>query len=273
MTKTTLGRLLGALLAVLLLIALTGCAKQPAEETSADTSLATVLDRGALILGLDASFPPMGFTDENGEIVGFDIDVAQEVCDRLGIRLVKKPINWSEKEDLLNGREIDCIWNGMSSNASRAAAMALSDPYMTNEMIFVVSGSGDIRAMNHLSGKTVGVQRGSTAQELLEAADIVTDVTVAAGDDNVALLDELEKGTLDAVFLDSVVAYYTIASGDRALYILPGNLAEEDYVIGFRKGDLALRDKGQSVIYDMNVDGKLAEISDKWFGSDITSLK
>lgn len=266
-------RRLAATLAALALLALAGCAAKPQPAEAADDSLQKVLDKGALVLGLDASFPPMGFIDAAGDIVGFDIDVAREVCDRLGIALVEQPINWSEKEKLLDEGAIDCIWNGLSANASRAEAMNLSDSYMTNEMIFVVSGDGNIRSMNELSGKTVGVQSGSTAQELLERSPLAADIAVAAQDDNVALLGDLERGGLDAVFLDSVVAYYYIASGDKELYILPGNLAEEAYVVGFRKGDQALRDRVQEVIYAMNVDGTLGEISNKWFGSDITALK
>lgn len=273
MRKTLLIRFLAALLAPAMLLMLSGCAAKPQQAEVADDSLRKVLEKGELVLGLDASFPPMGFTDAAGDIVGFDIDVAQEVCDRLGIALVKQPINWSEKEEMLNSGAIDCIWNGMSANASRAEAMNLTDPYMTNDMIFVVSGSSNIRSMNGLSGKVVGVQSGSTAQELLEGSSLAADMTVTTLDDNVALLNQLELGDLDAVFLDSVVAYYYIASGDKELYILPGGLAEEEYVIGFRKGDQALRDRVQEIIYDMNADGKLGEISNEWFGSDITSLK
>lgn len=270
MKKNAMLRLLAVLLA---LAALSGCAKKPKETENTDDSLRRVLEKGEFVLGLDASFPPMGFTDDSGEIVGFDIDVAQEVCDRLDLRLVKRPIKWEKKEDELNGGEIDCIWNGMSANASRAQSMNLSDPYMTNEMIFVVSGSGDIRAMSGLSGKRVGVQSGSTAQELLDSSSLSGDITVVAKEDNVVLLSALERGELDAVFLDSVVAYYYIATGNKDLYILSGSLAEEEYVVGFRKGDQALRDRVQEVLYEMNADGTLAEISDRWFGSDITSIK
>ena len=127
-----------------------------AEDTAADTaaegddtaadgdqSLQKVLDSGKFVLGLDATFKPMGYTDENDEIVGFDIDVAEEVCSRMGVELVKEPIDWDTKEqDLAVGR-IDCIWNGMSINASRQEQMNLSDPYMKNEMVFVVPASSD----------------------------------------------------------------------------------------------------------------------------------
>ncbi|MBO6231385.1 MAG: amino acid ABC transporter substrate-binding protein [Ruminiclostridium sp.] len=238
-----------------------------------DDSLRKILDAKKLVLGLDASFPPMGFTDENNEIVGFDIDVAQEVCDRMGIELVKQPINWDTKEEDLNLGKIDCIWNGMSINAARAEAMNLSEPYMKNEMIFVVPGSSEVKSMSDLKGRTVGVQTGSTAQEILEASDLYADITVTPLEDNVTLLNQMELGFSDAVFLDSVVAYYFIASNNKDYFVLPGNLEAEEYAIGFRKADQALRDKVQAVLSEMKADGKLAEISNKWFGSDVTTVK
>lgn len=274
MKKTVWRRICTAAAAALLLLACAGCGGTPASgNKGADASLKKVQDAGRLVLGLDASFPPMGYTDDSGSIVGFDIDVAQEVCDRLGIELVKQPINWDEKEDDLNAGRIDCIWNGMSVTAARAESMNLSDPYMKNEMVFVVNGASAIKSMNNLEGKTVGVQAGSTAQEILETSKRYYSIHATPMEDNVALLSDLTEGSLDAVFLDSIVAYYYISSSSTGLYVLPGNLGEEEYAIGFRKGDQALRDAVQKTLNEMKQDGKLAEISVKWFGSDITTLR
>ena len=83
------------------------------------SSLQRILDKGTLVLGLDDSFPPMGFRNENNEIIGFDIDVAKEVSKRLGVELILQPISWTAKEQELNSYNIDCIWNGMSVNEER----------------------------------------------------------------------------------------------------------------------------------------------------------
>ncbi len=243
------------------------------EPAAADNSLQKVLDDKQLILGLDASFPPMGFTNDANEIVGFDIDVAQEVCDRMGVTLVKQPINWDNKEEDLNVGKIDCIWNGMSINDSRKQVMNLSDPYMNNEMIFTVPKDSGITSMDDLKGKTVGVQSGSSAEEILMASDIYADITVTALEDNVTLLNQMELGFSDAVFLDSVVANYLITENSKDYVILPGNLEAEEYAVGFRKNDQALRDEVQRILSEMKADGKLGEISTKWFGSDITTVK
>ena len=241
-----------------------------------DESLQKVLDSGKFILGLDATFEPMGYTNENDEIVGFDIDVAEEVCARMGVELVKEPIDWDTKEqDLAVGR-IDCIWNGMSINPSREEQMNLSEPYMKNEMVFVVPASSDVASMSDLAGKNIAVQNGSSAQDILEASELYTSdtpVTVTAMATNVEALQQLELGLVDAVFLDSVVANYQITSAGKDYTVLPDGLEEEEYAIGFRKEDQALRDEVQKILGEMKADGKLGEISTKWFGSDITTVE
>lgn len=238
-----------------------------------DNSLQKVLDSGEFILGLDATFKPMGYTNENDEIVGFDIDCAEEVCSRLGVKLVKQPIDWDTKEQDLDSGKIDCIWNGMSINASRQEVMNLSEPYMKNSMVFVVA-AGTLEAsapLDELKGKTVAVQSGSTAQEILQGAGL--EVTENALATNVECLQQLELNLVDAVFMDSVVANYEIKESGKDYVILENGLEEEEYAIGFRKNDSALRDRVQEILSEMKADGKLGEISTKWFGSDITTVK
>lgn len=239
--------------------------------TGEDLSLQKVLDNGKLVLGLDATFKPMGYTDENDQIVGFDIDVATEVCSRLGITLETYGVNWDTKEVDLDAGTIDCIWNGLSVSEERQKVMLMSDPYMKNKMVFVVNSDSDIATLDDLKGKTVSVQNGSTAQETLAAADISADITVTELSTNVEALNQLELGMCDAAFLDSVVADYEINSG-RAFKVLDEGLYEEDYAIGFRLGDKALCDKINEILKEMKEDGKLAEISTKWFGSDVTTI-
>ena len=135
-----------------------------------DKSLENVKANGKFILGLDDSFPPMGFRDENNEIVGFDIDCAKEVASRMGVELVIQPIAWDSKQMELDSGNIDCIWNGMSINEERKEAMNLSDPYLKNDMVFVVLGSSDYQSQADLEGKNIAVQYGSSAQEILVAS-------------------------------------------------------------------------------------------------------
>lgn len=249
-----------------------------AEDTTADTaaagednSLQAVLDSGKFILGLDATFKPMGFTDEQDNIIGFDIDLAEEVCKRMGVELVKQPIDWDTKEQDLDAGKIDCIWNGMSVTAERAEIMNLSDPYMKNDMSFVVKTDSAIASQADLDGKSVAVQSGSSAQTiLLESGLNVTPVELAT---NVECLQQLELDLVDAVFMDSVVANYEITSEQKPYTVLPDGLSPEEYAIGFRKNDQALRDEVQKILSEMKADGTVAEISTRWFGTDITTIK
>ena len=258
----------------------TGCgssdsSKDNSKDVAAteDNSLQKVKDAGKLILGLDATFKPMGYTDENDEIVGFDIDVAEEVCKRMGVELVKEPINWDTKEQDLNVGKIDCIWNGMSINPSRQEAMNLSEAYMENEMVFVVTGNSEVTGMADLADKNIAVQNGSTAQDILEASEVGKTCNITTIATNVEALQQLELNIVDAVFLDSVVANYEIAESGKDYKVLEEGLEKEEYAIGFRKGDQKLRDEVQKILSEMKADGTLGEISTKWFGSDVTTVK
>jgi ABC-type amino acid transport substrate-binding protein len=263
-----------AVIAIILAIAVFGCKASPQTEVSVeDGSLQKVLDAKQLILGLDDSYPPMGFRDEAGEIVGFDIDVAEEVCDRLGITLVKQPIDWDKKEEELNSGAIDCIWNGMSVTPERAEAMTLSEPYLKNTLIFVVTERSDAKGLRDLIGKTIGVQSGSTVVDALKSSSINGDVRVAEYKDNTQLVKELSEGKVDAILIDSIAAYYFIFSGEDRFYVLSDSISEEECAIGFRKGDLSLHDKIQQIISEMKADGSLGRISTKWFGTDITIVR
>jgi polar amino acid transport system substrate-binding protein len=269
-------KLLALILCLVMLFAFAGCSgdkKDSSSTTGEDVSLQKVLDSGKLILGLDATFKPMGYTNDKDEIVGFDIDVAEEVCKRMGVKLVKESINWETKEQDLNAGRIDCIWNGMSVSPSRAEEMNLSEPYMKNSMVFVVPVDSDAKTMDDLSKKVIGVQNGSTAQDILNASDIADTITEQAMPTNIEALQQMELGLVDAVFLDSVVANYEITSSGKNYIVLPDGLEEEEYAIGFRKNDQKLRDEVQKILGEMKADGTLGEISTEWFGSDITTVK
>lgn len=259
----------------------TGCQTQDGDgmentDTAAaaeDNSLDSIKEKGKFILGLDDSFPPMGFRDENNEIVGFDIDLAKEVTARMGVELVVQPISWDSKEMELNSGNIDCIWNGMSINDERKEAMNLSEAYLRNDMVFVVLDSSAYNSQADLAGKKVAVQNGSSAQEILEGSEFNGQAGEIIGyDDNVTAFMDLDANGVDAVFLDSVVANYFITSKNKPYRILSDVLYEEEYAIGFRKNDQALRDEVQKILSEMKADGKVEEISTKWFGSDITII-
>lgn len=240
-----------------------------------DSSLQDILDKGKLILGLDASFPPMGFVDaDTGEIVGFDIDLAKEVCARLGVELVCQPIDWAAKEMELNAHHIDCIWNGMTITPERLENMSISLPYLRNDQVLVTRTADGYKALGDLAGKKLGIQAGSSANDALDgAAEFKASLgEVVPFEENLTALMDLNQGGLDTVLVDVIVANYYMAMNGYPFTVLEESLAPEEYGIGFRKGDAALCAKVNEILLAMREDGALAQISEKWFGRDITII-
>ena len=244
------------------------------KKESADASLDDVLKKGTFVMGLDDSFPPMGFRNDANEIVGYDVDLAREVARRLGVELVLQPIDWAAKEMELNTKKIDCIWNGFTMTAEREEAMAFSKPYLQNAQVVVVRGDSPYSALSGLAGRTVGVQAGSSAQEALDsAASFKASLgSVAEFRDNLTALLDLELHGIDAVIMDLVVAEYSIQQSGKDFRVLDETLAPESYGVGFRKGDVALRDRVQAALEEMAADGTAKRISEKWFGTDISTI-
>lgn len=237
-------------------------------------SLDRILSKKTFILGLDDSFPPMGFRNDDNEIVGFDIDVAKEVCSRLGVDLVLQPISWTAKEQELNSYNIDCIWNGMSVSDERKEKMTLSVPYLKNSMSFVVKENSNIKNVDNLKQKKIGVQAGSTAEEILMDSDLYNKFEkVITYQDNITAFMDLEINQIDSVFLDNVVANYYITENTKPYIVLEESLEDEEYAIGFRKQDTSLCEKINEILIEMKKDGSLGKISEKWFGKDNTIIK
>jgi polar amino acid transport system substrate-binding protein len=284
-------RVFCSLLLVGLVLGLTACgtketggnaAGKTGEESGSnakqeDTSLQYILDREKFIVGLDDTFPPMGFRDDANNIVGFDIDLAQAVSDKLGVELVLQPIEWDAKEQELATKNIDAIWNGFSITEERLANLTMSDPYMENNISLVVAKDGKIASMEDMAGKRLAVQSGSSAQEALDSEankefkDSVGKINEFAS--YVTALMDLETGNSDAVLMDSVVANYMINTAGKDFTVLDDALVAEEYAVGFRKGDQALCDAVNNALKELKEDGTVETIATKWFGSDITTIE
>ena len=193
-------------------LVLNGDYKEDVTIADDDDSLQKILDKGTLVLGLDDSFPPMGYRDDNNEIVGFDIDLAKEVAARLGVELVLQPIDWNSKEMELNSGNIDCIWNGMTITDERIDTMFIPKAYIANEQIIIVGEGCGIETKADLKGKIVGLQAGSSALEALtsDTATYESVKEVIEYADNVAAYLDLKAGRIDALVVDSIVGYYII---------------------------------------------------------------
>ena len=249
---------------------LTSCAK----KSTADNSLEDIKKAGTLVMGLDDSFPPMGFRDKNNEIVGYDVDLAKEVAKRLGVTLKLQPIDWSTKEQELNTKKIDCIWSGFTMTKERTEAMAFTGAYLDNAQVAIVKNESSINSLQDLSGKTIGVQAGSSAWEAVSAdKNLLNSINgVVEFEENLTALNDLGIENIDAVVMDLVVAEYTIKQANYPYRILEQGLANEEYGVAFRKNDVKLRDEVQKILEEIQKDGTAESISKQWFGRNISVI-
>ena len=225
------------------------------------------------IVGFDQDSPPMGFVGDDGEYTGFDLELAEEVCERLDLEFVAQPIAWDSKDATLGSGEIDCIWNGFTMNG-REDDYTWTDAYLDNKQVFVVRGNSGIKSKADLAGKVVDVQTDSSAEAALNDNTELKDsfaLLQTIPDYNTGFMD-LESGAVDAVAMDIVVASYQIEKRKADFVILEEEISAEEYGVGFAKGNEAVRDQIQKVLKEMAADGTMAEISTKWFGEDITTI-
>lgn len=257
--------------AALTVCLLAGCGTGETEQTQ-ETSAST--EERTFTVGFDAEFPPYGYMDENGDYTGFDLELAQEVCDRRGWTLVKQPIDWDSKDMELSSGAIDCIWNGFTMNG-REDAYTWSVPYVDNSQVFVVAADSGITQQSDLAGKKVGVQKDSSALAALEgdAADLAATFAELTqySDYNTAFMD-LEQGAIDALAIDIGVADYQIASRGEGYVKLDEKLATEQYGIGFLLGNEELKDEVEETLLEMAEDGTFTTIAEKYGLTDSVCL-
>lgn len=285
-------KVLSVILAGVMAAAMAGCGNGDSQATSgkstsassgssADSTSAagTGVEDGVFTVGFDAEYPPYGYMDENGEYTGFDLELAQAVCDLEGWELEKKPINWDSKDMELNSGSIDCIWNGFTMNG-REDDYTFSVPYVDNSQVIVVAEGSGIESLSDLAGKVVGVQAASAALDLLQSeeeggqkalADTFGSLNEFA-DYNTAFT-ELQAGALDALAIDIGVAKYQLNSRGEGFQMLDETLNTEQYAIGFKLGNQELCDIVNADLKKLAADGTVNTLAEKYEIADMVSLK
>ncbi|MGH4051435.1 MAG: amino acid ABC transporter substrate-binding protein [Clostridium sp.] len=256
------------MVAILSTAILAGCSSKPA----VDSSLADLKEKKELVIGLDDNFPPMGFRDDKGEIVGFDIDMAKEVGKRLGVKVTFKPVEWDGVILSLNNKDIDAIWNGLTITDKRKEQIAFSKVYLQNKQIIIVRSDSTIKGKTDLNDKNVGLQLGSSSETALAKDTTLTDSLkkVKKYSNNTEALLDLNAKRIDAVIVDEVVGRYYVNKKPNDYKILEEDLGVEDYGVGIRKNDINLTTEINKLLEEMKNDGTSNTISQKWFGKDIT---
>ena len=262
---------------------LAGCGFADTAKTSASSAGAASSSADGtttFTVGFDAEYPPYGYMDdETGDYTGFDLELAEAVCEIYGWKLVKTPINWDAKDTELNSGAIDCIWNGFTMNG-REDDYTWSDPYVDNSQVMVVSENSGINSLSDLAGKTVGVQAASAALDLLQSEEEggqkeLADTFAALQqfpDYNNAFV-ELQAGSIDAVAMDIGVAKYQLESRGEGYKILDEHLNSEKYAIGFKKGNTELCDKVNEGLQQVLADGTFDKLAEKYGIADMVCLE
>ena len=277
-------RFAAVLMAAAMVFTMAGCGSSKDADTSAKKETKTEDSKDKensdkqFIVGFDAEYPPYGYMDESGEYTGFDLELAQAVCDLEGWTLDKKPINWDSKDMELNSGSIDCIWNGFTMTG-REDDYTWSKPYVDNSIVVVVKEGSGIEKKEDLAGKVVAVQADSSGlaaltdeednEENLKLAASFSDLQQVA-DYNTAFMN-LEAGAVDAIVVDIGVADYQLESR-TGFAMLDDKIRTEQYAVGFKLGNEELRDQVQSTLDEMLKDGTFDDIAKKWDLSDMVCL-
>ncbi|MBQ6297666.1 MAG: amino acid ABC transporter substrate-binding protein [Selenomonadaceae bacterium] len=226
-----------------------------------------------ITIGFD-EFAPMGFTDENGNVVGFDVDLAKEAAKRMGVKFEFRMIDWNNKEMEIKSGNVDMIWNGCDIMDEYKKYMIFSKPYMDNRQILLVNKGNpkDIHSVSDLTGKIVGTQAGSNSETYIDEneslrnsfAKFKTYHNINSG------FAALNKGEFDALIIDEIAARYEVNKNPDMFEVVEVTIGPATkFGIGFRKGNTDLRDKVQNVFDGMIKDGTAKKISEKWFGADL----
>ena len=254
-----------------------------AAEADANSDWAYIQKKGKMVVGI-TMFAPMNYTDESGELVGFDTELTKAVCEKLGVEPEFLEINWDSKEIELNSKNIDCIWNGMCITEERKQNMSMSAPYLLNTQALVMKADRQEEIMaNGAAGLSVVAEQGSTGEGKL-TGDIPDDETVEVSaveyfkdakytpvDSMAKALMEVKAGTADLAIVDSVCALAMVGEGtdyDDMVVNLDNNFGEQQYGIAFRKGsDTEAVVSG--ALQELYEDGTVEAIAEKYGLSDI----
>lgn len=225
-----------------------------------------------IVVGLDDNFPPMGFRDEQGNLVGFDIELAKEAAKRAGMDIEFKPIDWSSKEAELKSKHIDVLWNGLSITPEREKNILFSKPYLKGTQIIIVRNDSEVKTKEDLQGKIVATQQGSHVEPLVDAdKEKYGFKEVKTYSDFINAFMDLELGRIDALVVADDVGKYNMTKNPGKFKITEGTYGSDISGIGFRLGDTALKNKFDGILKEMMEDGTADQIAIKWFG-DTTKL-
>jgi polar amino acid transport system substrate-binding protein len=248
-------KLLAIIMALALVFSFAGCK----EESKSD--LEHIKDKGTLVVGI-TDFAPMDYRDNNGEWIGFDAELAKAFAESLGVKVQFTEIDWDNKAMELDGKTIDCVWNGMTLTEEVKAAMSTSKPYCNNAQIVIVKKDVADKYKTAADCKNLkfAVEAGSAGEKVAKENGF----TYTPVKDQATALLEIKSGTSEAAIIDSLMAAAMVGEGtayaDLAYTV---KLNSEEYGVGFRKGS-DLTEKLNDFLKKCYDDGTITELAEKY---------
>ena len=247
------------LAALMVLTCFAGCG------ASGKSDLKYIQDKGTMIVGI-TDYAPMDYKDENGEWTGFDAELAQMVCEKLGVKCEFFVLaDWGKKFYELETKNIDAIWNGMTITEEVTLNTNCSAPYVVNAQVLVMKADvvGDYDSVESLAPLTFAVENGSAGQDAVVEAGIPEGQIIAVQDQAAALM-EVAAGTSDACVIDITMANAMTGEGTSYADLASGvSLTSEEYGIGFRK-DSDVNAKVNEILDQLRADGTMQALADKY---------
>ena len=251
------------LVGILFLFSLCSCSnKQPSQGNNSETS--------NYVIGLDDTFAPMGFRDSSGELVGFDIDLAKVIARRKNFTVTFQSIDWTMKENELNAKNIDMIWNGYSISEERKQKVAFSTPYVEDKQLVITMKDSPITTIEDLKGKVISLQAESTAIDAVNQNPTISTslAKIVEYPSNNEVFQDLQTGRCDAIVVDEILArYYMKQNASQEFRILEEALATEYMAVGIRKEDTELLQAINDGLEELKADGTYDDIRQRWFSN------
>ena len=205
-------------------------------EAAADSDLAYIQGKGKMTIGYTV-YEPMNYTDADGNFTGFDTELATAVCEKLGVEPDFVEINWDTKIVELDGKSIDCVWNGMTLTDDIMQNTACTKPYAKNAQVIVMKADAAYTSTADLADKTLVAEAGSAGEGAISADENLAKAEYVSKSVQTDCLMEVAAGTADAAVLDLTLATAMIGEGtDYANLVIKDELNAEEYGVAFRKG-------------------------------------
>lgn len=253
-------------IAVLLVAIVTGLLFSSCGQKASDWEY--IQQKGTLVIGYTV-FEPMNYTDENGNLIGFDTELAKAVCEKLGVTPEFVEIDWENKVMELNSKRIDCAWNGMTILEELKSNIDFSVPYSENYQACVIrkEDADKYKTTADMTKARIGVEAGSAGETTVQQDENLSQAEVTSLTAQRNTLLELKAGTLDVAVLDGVMALASVGDGTdfSDLMIVPGiKLSKEEYGIGFRKDSPETVAKVNEALQELANDGTLQKLQEKY---------